>query len=568
MERNGYPRGDLLHVLLQPGPRRIRRRRRHVLRRAPRHGAGHRRAAAADAARCSPRRTRRRADGRARLPAIDGRPGRQRRRRPVRADLPARTGRRHRALVGVDRRRAPAIAGRAESRAPRSTAHRGRCRRVAAPADGELVAGAVRADWRSSAGPGRSRRLRRWSLPLADGGLDRASAHWSSGVSPRRPFDDEYRGFLELVAGQIGERDRATRAPTRRSGGGPRRWPSSTARRRRSSRNVSHEFRTPLTLMLGPARRRAGRTPTALPPGPRAPRGRAPQRAAAAEAGQHAARLLAHRGGPRRRRATSRPTSRALTRRPGQRVPVGDRERPGCALVVDCPPLPSRSTSTATMWEKIVLNLLSNAFKFTFEGEIAVTPARDAATARCCACATPASASPADELPHLFERFHRVEGARGRTHEGTGIGLALVQELVRLHGGDGRGRERARGRARRSRVAIPLGTRPPAAGPDRRRTAPTPSTAASARHVARGRAGWPRRAMGGRPPTAAPMRPDRDAPARGRASLARRRQRRHARLRGAAARATQLDVEAVGDGAGRARPRSGASRPTWCSPTS
>ena len=40
------------------------------------------------------------------------------------------------------------------------------------------------------------------------------------------------------------------------------------------------------------------------------------------------------------------------------------------------------------------------------------------------------------ELPRLFERFHRIEGQRGRTQEGTGIGLALVAELVRLHGGD------------------------------------------------------------------------------------------------------------------------------------
>ena len=42
----------------------------------------------------------------------------------------------------------------------------------------------------------------------------------------------------------------------------------------------------------------------------------------------------------------------------------------------------------------------------------------------------------------MFERFHRVENARGRSHEGSGIGLALVQELVKLHGGSINVRER------------------------------------------------------------------------------------------------------------------------------
>src|SRR5262249_50711995 len=40
-----------------------------------------------------------------------------------------------------------------------------------------------------------------------------------------------------------------------------------------------------------------------------------------------------------------------------------------------------------------------------------------------------------EELPRIFDRFHRIENTRSRTHEGSGIGLALVQELVRLHGG-------------------------------------------------------------------------------------------------------------------------------------
>lgn len=40
-----------------------------------------------------------------------------------------------------------------------------------------------------------------------------------------------------------------------------------------------------------------------------------------------------------------------------------------------------------------------------------------------------------EELPKVFERFHRVENSEGRSHEGTGIGLALTQELVKLHGG-------------------------------------------------------------------------------------------------------------------------------------
>ena len=86
------------------------------------------------------------------------------------------------------------------------------------------------------------------------------------------------------------------------------------------------------------------------------------------------------------------------------------------------------------MWEKIVLNLLSNDFKFTFDGEIAVTLRQAGSTAEL-VVRDSGTGIVAAEMPRMFERFHRFENARRRTQEGSGIGLALMQELVKLHGG-------------------------------------------------------------------------------------------------------------------------------------
>ncbi|MFA5215669.1 EAL domain-containing protein [Sulfuricurvum sp.] len=103
-------------------------------------------------------------------------------------------------------------------------------------------------------------------------------------------------------------------------------------------------------------------------------------------------------------------------------------------LVVDCPPLPEWVEIDREMWEKIVLNLLSNAFKFTHNGSITVSTRSENNKAVLRVHDTGIGIEE-EELPKLFERFYRVENSQGRSYEGTGIGLSLVQELVKLQGG-------------------------------------------------------------------------------------------------------------------------------------
>jgi two-component sensor histidine kinase/CheY-like chemotaxis protein len=131
-------------------------------------------------------------------------------------------------------------------------------------------------------------------------------------------------------------------------------------------------------------------------------------------------------------------------------------DKAGLTLVVDCPPLAEPAYVDREMWEKIVLNLLSNAFKFTFEGTIEVS-LREAGGNFELTVTDTGTGIPADELPRLFERFRRVEGAKGRTYEGSGIGLALVEELARLHGGSV-AVESEYGKGSTFRVSVPAGT--------------------------------------------------------------------------------------------------------------
>ena len=127
----------------------------------------------------------------------------------------------------------------------------------------------------------------------------------------------------------------------------------------------------------------------------------------------------------------------------------------GLRFSVECLPIADPVYVDRDMWEKIVLNLLSNAYKFTFEGEVALTlksvdgavelQVRDTGVG-----------IPEEHREQVFERFHRIESTQARTYEGTGIGLALVQELVKLHGGTVRV-ESAVGAGSTFTVTIPSG---------------------------------------------------------------------------------------------------------------
>src|SRR5205823_5167075 len=90
-------------------------------------------------------------------------------------------------------------------------------------------------------------------------------------------------------------------------------------------------------------------------------------------------------------------------------------EKGGLTLTVDCPPLPERLYVDRDMWEKIVLNLLANAFKHTFAGSIRVALQWRGDHAEL-AVSDSGVGIPTGDLPHLFDRFYRVKGAKARTH--------------------------------------------------------------------------------------------------------------------------------------------------------
>ncbi len=267
-------------------------------------------------------------------------------------------------------------------------------------------------------------------LPIAASGYAKPTGFLVVGFSPRRIIDSEYRSFFDLIVGHV-----STAISNARAYQEERKRAEALAEIDRAKTtffsNVSHEFRTPLTLMLGPLEETLAGTDLT------------PQ--------THERLDVAHRNTVRLLKLVN--TLLDFSRLEAGRVDAVFEavdlshltvelssvfrsviEKAGLELTVECSPIEATVYVDREMWEKIVFNLLSNAFKFTFEGTIQVS-LREGVDGVELEVSDTGTGIPADELSHLFERFHRVKGARGRSYEGSGIGLALVQELVKLHGG-------------------------------------------------------------------------------------------------------------------------------------
>src|SRR5579862_4074124 len=309
-------------------------------------------------------------------------------------------------------------------------------------------------------------------VPIRLGEHGEALGFLIAGIHPGRALDDAYRQFVYRITEQITIGLTSARAYEQE-----RQRAESLAELDRAKTtffsNVSHEFRTPLTLMLGPLEE-------VLP----AARERL-------RSEQHEQLLAVRRNGLRllklvntlldfsrleagRVQASYQPTELAGFTSEIASAFDSAMDNAGLRFSVACQPLAEPVYVDRDMWEKIVLNLLSNALKFTFEGEVDLTlkPVDGAVELR---VHDTGVGIPEEHRDRVFERFHRIEGTASRTDEGTGIGLALVQELVKLHGGSVRV-ESAVGAGSVFTVTIPRGRgHLPAERVEAERTHGTPS---------------------------------------------------------------------------------------------
>ena len=267
-------------------------------------------------------------------------------------------------------------------------------------------------------------------VPLIEQG-GTPSGFFVAALNRYRPINERNTGFVALVAAYIAAGIGSARSYLRQQRRAEELAELDHAKTTFFS-NISHEFRTPLTLILDPVAELRGRS-----------RGLDDELRRDLDVvwrnGLRLTKLVNSlldfsRIEAGRARARYEPVDLSAVTAELASVFRSAIDRAGLEFNVDCPALDELVYIDRDMWEKIVLNLLSNALKFTFDGSISAAVHRENGEA-VVTIADTGIGVPAEEMPRLFERFHRIESAQARSNEGSGIGLALVQELVHLHGG-------------------------------------------------------------------------------------------------------------------------------------
>jgi PAS domain S-box-containing protein len=268
-------------------------------------------------------------------------------------------------------------------------------------------------------------------LPIAQRGQKDAYGILVVGANPYQLLTDKYLGLFNLVAEQI-----ATSLVNVHALDEERKRLKALAEIDKAKTtffsNISHEFRTPLTLLLGPIEDLLN--DQTLNEETHAKAGVAYRNAhrmqklvnllldySKIEAGRMEANFAAA-------------DISAITKDLASNFRAAV-EKAGMQLLVKADTITGAVMLDIDMWEKIMLNLLSNAFKYSEQGviEVSIEDCKDSVAV---SVSDTGVGIHERELENIFQRFHRVQNARGRSQEGTGIGLAMVRELVKLQNGN------------------------------------------------------------------------------------------------------------------------------------
>lgn len=251
------------------------------------------------------------------------------------------------------------------------------------------------------------------------------------GINPTRRLDGDYLAFYETVAGNISA---AIQNVTAIENERKRLEELAEIDRAKTAffSNISHEFRTPLTLMLGPLEELQQSSTLGKD-----------EMETIDTTHRNALRLLKlvntlldfslmESGRLKAKFAPSNMAALTENLSGNFRAII---EKAGLSFNVTANLLSEKVYLDNEMWEKIVFNLLSNAFKYTLKGGISVT-VEEADGKAILKVADTGIGIPKSELANMFTRFHRIRNTNGRSFEGSGIGLSMIKELIVQHGGD------------------------------------------------------------------------------------------------------------------------------------